>query len=506
MAVIVTSYALEALVLLITVAVILYKFSIKNFDYWEKRGIPYRKPLPFLGNFAPVFTFREPIGQFLAQLYNEFKTPYFGMFILNQPYLVLRCPQLIKSVLVRDFNYFYDRTTVSDEKCDSLVSKMMFVVKNPEWKVMRAKMTPVFTSGKIKGMMGLINESAQEMTSYFSQNTDKHSIEAKEVCTKFTTNVIASCAFGINANCFQYEKAQFREVGRMMFDNGWKNSWRQSVQFLAPGIVRLFRIAFFDPRATQFMREVFWNAIEEREKTKDKRNDLIDIILQIKNQSSPLDEIKFEGDRVVAQAGQFFGAGFETTSATLSFTLYEVCINPEIQRKLRQDIKAALSEHGGFTYEAVQNMKYLHMVVCETLRKYPVLPFLDRTCMADYKIPDSGFVVEKGTPVFIPVFGLHYDPEYFPDPETFDPERFSDENKGSLPPFTYIPFGDGPRNCIGERFGLLVTKLGVAHILAEYELEANAATPIPVEFSMTILPASTVGLPMKFKKIVSEAA
>lgn len=90
------------------------------------------------------------------------------------------------------------------------------------------------------------------------------------------------------------------------------------------------------------------------------------------------------------------------------------------------------------------------MVISETLRKYPPLPFLDRVAMDDYKIPNSELIIQKGTPVYIPMLGLHYDPEYFPNPDKYDPERFSEVNKNNILPFTYFPFGAGPHNCIGK--------------------------------------------------------
>lgn len=80
---------------------------------------------------------------------------------------------------------------------------------------------------------------------------------------------------------------------------------------------------------------------------------------------------------------------------------------------------------------------------------YPVLPFLDRVCDADYKIPGTNVTLEKGTPVYIPMFGIHYDPAYHPNPKVFDPERFTEEAINSRPSCSYIPFGTGPRNCIG---------------------------------------------------------
>ncbi|KAF2886704.1 hypothetical protein ILUMI_19469, partial [Ignelater luminosus] len=150
-------------------------------------------------------------------------------------------------------------------------------------------------------------------------------------------------------------------------------------------------------------------------------------------------------DRLLAQAVTFFAAGFETTSIVMSFALYEICLHPHIQAKVREEVKLALSQYADITYETLQKLKYLDMVVCETLRKYPVVPFLDRMCIEGYKIPKSNDVIEKGTPVFISLFSLHYDPEYYPDPEKFDPKRFSESNKEKNPSCSSLQFGGGPR-------------------------------------------------------------
>lgn len=89
-------------------------------------------------------------------------------------------------------------------------------------------------------------------------------------------------------------------------------------------------------------------------------------------------------------------------------------------------------------------------VVLETMRKYPPLPLLNRICVKDYKLPDSDLFVEKGTRLVVPVLGLHHDPDYFPEPATFNPDRFNEANKNRIPTCAYIPFGEGPRICIGE--------------------------------------------------------
>jgi cytochrome P450 family 6 len=86
---------------------------------------------------------------------------------------------------------------------------------------------------------------------------------------------------------------------------------------------------------------------------------------------------------------------------------------------------------------------------------HPLSPIIDRISNDNVEFPEFGLKIEKGINVIMPVYGLHYDPDYFPDPYKFDPERFSDENKKNIKPYTYIPFGSGPRGCIGKSYGVL---------------------------------------------------
>jgi cytochrome P450 family 6 len=185
---------------------------------------------------------------------------------------------------------------------------------------------------------------------------------------------------------------------------------------------------------------------------------------------------------MAAQAIAFFSAGNDTTSITLSLTLYELALNKNIQDRLRQEVTEVLHEDEEFSYESIQKMKYLDMVLNETLRKYPLAPFLNRKSDVRYTFEETGFTLDKGVSVIVPISGLHYDPEYYPDPEKYDPERFSDENKKNINPYTYLPFGEGPRNCIGQRFALLVSKVALAYTIKDFLFETTNQTAVPLRF------------------------
>lgn len=120
--------------------------------------------------------------------------------------------------------------------------------------------------------------------------------------------------------------------------------------------------------------------------------------------------------------------------------------------------------------------------ISETLRKYTPATSFSRLCNKLYKIPDTDIVIKPGEFVSVPVHGFHNDPDIFPDPEKFIPERFSPENKAKRHPMSFLPFGDGPRNCVGFRLGLIITKVAVASIIGNFKVTLNEKTIMPIRF------------------------
>lgn len=159
----------------------------------------------------------------------------------------------------------------------------------------------------------------------------------------------------------------------------------------------------------------------------------------------------------------------------MSFCLFELARNPEMQKKLQEEIDTTLKASGddGFSYENLTEMKYAECCIDETLRKYPAIPFNMRKATRDYKIAGSDLVIPKGSAVMFPLLGLHRDPSIYDEPMKFKPERFlnSSNGGGKAEGLFYMPFGDGPRNCIGMRLGKITTKIGLVQILSKFNLE-----------------------------------
>lgn len=164
---------------------------------------------------------------------------------------------------------------------------------------------------------------------------------------------------------------------------------------------------------------------------------------------------------------------------------HSIATNPEVQEKLHEEVENLEDTLNGRSpaYEDIQKLTYLDMVLSETLRMYPPVPNLDRHCNQKTIIVDTdGTEVElqPGDGVFFPVSCIHADPNYYPEPEKFIPERFSHENRDNIKPFSYLPFGVGPRNCIGSRFALMEVKALFYSLLTNFTIEKNSKTENPV--------------------------
>jgi cytochrome P450 family 6 len=159
----------------------------------------------------------------------------------------------------------------------------------------------------------------------------------------------------------------------------------------------------------------------------------------------------------------------------------------EIQQRLQAEVdeayeKGGTDKHGRLSYGVVQNLEYLDMVINETLRMYPAAAtIMNRKCTRDYTIPGTNLTIKKGQEVEVPVMGIHMDARYYPDPEKFDPERFSKEAKAARHPMAFLSFGQGPRMCIGSRFALLEMKVALAKVMREFDVKSCSTTPTAIE-------------------------
>lgn len=487
----------------------LYCYILYINSYWKRNKIPYVPAKPIAGNLLDVILFRKSAAELFSDIYNDPATadkPFFGIHFFYKPVLVIKDPELIKKVLVRDFGSFNDRHASSDIHSDYLGSTNLFLVRNPAWKILRARLTPFFTSSKMKQMFHLMKDIGNEMNVTLisfkvNEKQQTFSTDIKDILARYTTDVIASCAFGVEANSLKNPESEFRKNGKRIFDFNWYRAMEFSSIFFMPELVPYLKFKAFSKQSTTFLRNTINYIMGEREKSGFVRNDLIDTLISLKNEDKSetltATNIVFQDDVVVAQAAVFFTAGYETSSTIMSFGLFELATHPDIQKRLRQEIKETLlTSKGEITYDVVQNMVYLNMVVQEMLRMYPPLPFLDRMCTnpEGYSLqPSDNFVIPHKMPVAIPIFPIQRDPKYWPNPDQFDPERFSAENEDKIVPYTMLSLGVGPHSCIGERFGVLQVKIGLINFLKNHHVTPTENTPRKLEFEPKALTIQSKG-------------
>ena len=190
---------------------------------------------------------------------------------------------------------------------------------------------------------------------------------------------------------------------------------------------------------------------------------------------------------IIAQAVVFFSAGFETTASTLTHAIYELAQHPELQDRLHEEVVEVVKgldrqdNMDAYCDAILNNAPYLEAVIKETLRKYPSLVRLERRVGGE-NVKLGGIPLDKDVLIEIPTVSVHHDPDYYPEPDRFNPDRFMPENKHLLVPYTYLPFGAGPRNCVGVRFAYQEIKLCLAAIVRLFHFDVTPNTPRKLSF------------------------
>jgi cytochrome P450 family 6 len=266
---------------------VLYLYLSYVYTYWKRRGVPFLEPHFPTGNIADIVLSRKTIGEVYVDFYKRLSGHKFsGLYQIHRPVLFLMDPELIKNVLVRDFEHFQDHGFPFDENVDPLLANL-FMLNGEKWKKLRSKLSPTFTSGKMKMMFQILLDCGQELGKYLEEPAIAGDIiEVKEVLARFTTDVIASCAFGIQCNCLRDPNAEFRQWGRKLFEPSISRKVRDLLYFLVPSIAIALRIPNTPPDVSRFFKKVVEDTVGYRERSNVRRNDFMQLLIQLKNQGS----------------------------------------------------------------------------------------------------------------------------------------------------------------------------------------------------------------------------
>merc|ERR1719507_2109574 len=207
------------------------------------------------------------------------------------------------------------------------------------------------------------------------------------------------------------------------------------------------------------------------------QGDFVDRLIELRKRNAEGELPSLSSEQIIGQAIVFILAGFETTASTLTSLSYCLAKNPDVLEKLMEEVNEVVeASEGKIDQESIREMPYLEACIKETLRLLPPIFRNDRTCVKDWE--EDGLFIPKGMNISIPVFVIHHDPAIWAEPETFRPERFFKEEESAIQACSWLPFGGGPRQCIGERFAMVEMKIAMTKLLSNFSIAANEKTKL----------------------------
>lgn len=253
----------------------IFKYCTRNKDYWRKRNVPGLPATPLIGNLWGLLSIKHNLGTILEKFYKYTEAPYVGFFTFDEPALLVRDPELVKNILMKDFKNFQDRVIQAPSHNDTF-RNFLFVQKNPEWKSSRLKLTPLFSSGNLKPMCQVIQEVCGQLVQFIETNDGVH--ETKDLAQRFATETITRTFLGIDGHCLDKKESDILANTQALFEYSVRNALVQSIYFFKSHLVHLFKLEFFQKRIEVFFRSVIFKRMKDLEAKEDSSKNYISFL------------------------------------------------------------------------------------------------------------------------------------------------------------------------------------------------------------------------------------
>nr|KAG5704131.1 hypothetical protein BaRGS_009661 [Batillaria attramentaria] len=423
----------------------------------------------------------------------------FGYYEGYTPVLSVSDPVILREVLVKDAANFMTRKPFPMAPRKALG---LFLENGHQWRRSRSLLTPAFSSGKLKQMMPIMQNSADILVDTLGRLSNKEkSVDVYSAFQGLTLDVIGRCAFGLQTEAQTDEKDEFLTSIRSLFQTMSTTiilPLVMAVPFLAHFVFALKNVVFlFGMNPVVWLRLKLKEIIQIR-KSMGPNSKVVDLVqlmlfpsktrLNKHNRQAEEDEQNEAVDteqlaqmterEIVAQSMTFLLAGYETTSAVLAFLSHALAQTPDVQARLQKEIDARVGKE--INYESVQNLTYFDMVFDEVCRLFPTASQIVTRQATESRVI-NGVTIPAGMNIHANIWALHHDPEFWTQPEVFDPERFSAANRDKIQPYTFLPFGSGPRKCIGMRFAILEAKVALVKLLRQFNLSLDHEQQEPIK-------------------------
>ncbi|CAG2176989.1 unnamed protein product [Oppiella nova] len=394
------------------------------------------------------------------------------LFLGNTPVVQVGDSELIKQILVKDFYKFVNRTPVSNAKHPILCASVGSA-NGDEWRRLRSIVSPTFTSAKMKRLYPLVGQSVNALIDVMDTYAKRgNGVEVRQMYGSYIMDVIANCAYGIKINAFKDPNDPFVMNAKLVINQSFvKLFCNLLLREFVLNVLNLLSMKLLFNSSEDY--NVDENDILESHHVTEGGDELaVDKNILDRNHANK----KLTENEIIAQAFNFFLAGYETTRSILSFCTYKLALNPRAQHKLYEEVVSAVDSDGQIEYEVLVRLPKLDAILSETLRLYSSGTVIKRKASEEIKLGDTGITLEKGMALNITAYAMYHSDEYFPNAEAFIPERFLPENRHQILPYTYLPFG----NCVSMRFALLLPKLVLAHVIRRFRFVWTSQTDVPL--------------------------
>lgn len=400
-----------------------------------------------------------------------------------------RDPDIIKQITIRDFDHFTDLGFFDESLSNIHRNDLGLLTRTGEdWRTLKSLVMPAFSLKNMKSVTPTVNNICQTFVQSVKSRSEEFEKGAnvEELIGGYAMEIITQVGFGISADSIKNPDNEFTKAANNIFQ-----TWTFALAMFAPWFLKLFSIPLVEPKSYDFLINTSLDIIKARDGKNINREDVLGRMIKIRNNeiqdndsAESLGEVKktftLTNDLISKTMVQFFSDGFDSVTTLLSFSLYLLALNPKAQEQAHHEVEEISAKFGDdLTGEAVNELKYLDQVLSEAAR-ISAQPMTGRRCTKDWTIPGTNVTLPKGIRVTLPIQGLHTDPDLFPDPEEFRPERFSPENKSQIKSGSYLPFGMGPRMCIGMKILRLEGKAFLYHVLKNFRIEPCEKTTVPL--------------------------
>ncbi len=432
--------------------------------------------LPLVGNLPNFSKDRLGLLQRMARE-GDVVGMHFGPF----PAILFNKPEHVHSMLV-EHAYDFDKGLAIHNTFRPVIGDGIFSSEGDFHRHQRKLMAPSFQPRHIASYAGTMGHYGEQIQQTWS---DGATIDVNQQMTNLTMSIIGKALF--DADVF----TETDELGAAMTITNEYVSHALSTLFAQP-------YSWPTPRnrrthkAVEVLRNCIQRFIDERRTNPTERNDFLSILLQARDE----DGKPMSDEQVMAECLTLFGAGHETTATALTWAWYLLCQHPESYQKVQQEVDSVLQGRTP-THADLARLPYCLQVFKEAMRLYPPAYALSRRALRDVEI--DGYRVPEGRVVLLAPYTLHRREEYFPEAEKFDPERFAPEREKQLPRYAYVPFGAGPRICIGLHFAIMEGHLLLATIAQRVSfslLPGQTIEPDPVHH-LALRPAGAVNVTVK---------